>query len=612
MRKTELFVVGLLVALGANTVLGDITVIITTDEDLNDSGGVDEFVPIPADGMPRTVYIWGSATPDTGSIFEFNFDLTDSGNELSYGNAVIAPFFNDIENSLSDTNLNDLQFGWSAFFGTPPTVPIAPPYTLFATVDVAITPGTLPGPDTTMDLRGPDFRIIDADLNEIVATGTSRDLAVGCEVNADCDDGNPCTDDTCNAGICEYAYNTDPCDDGLYCTGTDTCDGAGTCTHTGDPCAAGEVCDDSIDFCIQVPTVTGVGPRYLRIDVNSANPSVVHAIRVRDTAAGLDKFVQPAGVSDDNLHDPNAQHGELVDGPVCHSDGDWDVVYVSDAFICPDTEYEITVATGVSCTTGALTGSNAATGTTYKWGDLDNDSLNRIVDVMYAIDGFLHRSNAPTYVSDVGTDGDPGLPNAPDRDTTMHDIMNVMDALLGESYPYSCEPTMLAQVEPASTVDGTLLVQPRQRRIRAGDTVVVDLFLSSVSNLRGYELALDITPKRPRSLTSSLIVEGAEVNESHASFAFRDLDYEAIADPTRVRLGSALYSGSISVGGEPVYLGSFTLRASEDARGKFMVTVWPVGPAMLLDPVGAEIVPAELNAGIIHVLKKPKWPRGGR
>jgi hypothetical protein len=254
-----------------------------------------------------------------------------------------------------------------------------------------------------------------------------------------------------------------------------------------------------------------------------------------------------------------------------------------------------------------------ATGTTYKWGDLDNDSLNRIVDVLYAIDGFLHRPIAPTYVSDVGTDGEPGLPNAPDRDTTMHDIMNVMDAFLGESYPYSCEPTMLAQTGgQQSAVEGTLIVQPRQDRIRAGDVVVVDVFLSDVSNLRGYELALEITPKHPHSLTSSLIVEGAEVNESHASFAFRDLNYEAVADPTRVRLGSALYSGSITVGDEPVYVGSFTLRALENARGKFTVTVWPQGPAVLLNSVGAKIVPAEINPGTIHVLKKPKRETGER
>ena len=580
MRSVWFAAVGVAVISGATTAYAGVTLVITTDSELNNNGGIDEFIALPADGVPRTVYIWGSATPNSQTIFEFNFDLNGSGSGLSFSNAAICSFFTGVSGSLADTNLNDLQLGWSAFFGTPPTLPVALSYTLFATVDVAIAPGSTPGPETTLSLDGNDFRIIDANLNEIATTGTSRNLAVGCQVHADCDDGH-------------------------YCNGFELCV-TGSCTFGGPPCVAVEVCDESIDFCIQSPTVAGVGPRYLRIDVNSSDANVGHAIRIRDVAAGLDKYVDIAGVSDSCL--PGGQHGMLVDNPVCRSESGWGVIYVSDAFICPDTEYEVTIATGVSCTTGLLTHSNATTGTTYRWGDLDNDSQNRIVDVLYAIDGFLCRTNAPTYVSDIGTDGAPGLPNAPDRLTTMHDIINVMDAFLGESYPYSCEPTILAQVESASRVEGTLIVQPRQDRIHAGDTVVVDVFVSDVSAVRGYELSLNVTGRAIGLLT----VESAEVDESHVSFAFRDMDHESVSDLVRVRLGSALYSGSVSVANELAYLGSFTLRASENARGKFTVTVWADGPAMLLDAVGAEIVPAEIEAGIIHVLKKPKRPTGGR
>jgi hypothetical protein len=52
----------------------------------------------------------------------------------------------------------------------------------------------------------------------------------GCTSNSQCDDGNPCTDDTCSAGICTYTNNTAPCqDDGNSCT-NDVCSG-GVCTH---------------------------------------------------------------------------------------------------------------------------------------------------------------------------------------------------------------------------------------------------------------------------------------------------------------------------------------------------------------------------------------------
>jgi hypothetical protein len=53
----------------------------------------------------------------------------------------------------------------------------------------------------------------------------------GCDENLDCDDSNPCTDDSCdNNGTCQYANNSEPCaDDGNTCT-NDLCD-EGTCKH---------------------------------------------------------------------------------------------------------------------------------------------------------------------------------------------------------------------------------------------------------------------------------------------------------------------------------------------------------------------------------------------
>ncbi|MBO6933425.1 MAG: hypothetical protein JJ863_00570 [Deltaproteobacteria bacterium] len=47
-------------------------------------------------------------------------------------------------------------------------------------------------------------------------------------VPAGCDDGNPCTDDSCGAGGCVNANNSDPCSDGNACTVGDQCSG-GSC-----------------------------------------------------------------------------------------------------------------------------------------------------------------------------------------------------------------------------------------------------------------------------------------------------------------------------------------------------------------------------------------------
>ena len=65
----------------------------------------------------------------------------------------------------------------------------------------------------------------------------------------ECDDGNICTDDSCNpASGCINANNTAPCDDGNACTTADTCAG-GSCAGGAPPdCDDGNICtDDSCD-----------------------------------------------------------------------------------------------------------------------------------------------------------------------------------------------------------------------------------------------------------------------------------------------------------------------------------------------------------------------------
>jgi hypothetical protein len=74
--------------------------------------------------------------------------------------------------------------------------------------------------------------------------------------DANCDDGNVCTTDTCTAGGCNYADNSLPCDDEQFCNGVDTCDGGECSLHAGDPCVGpdgdtdcAESCDEAADGC---------------------------------------------------------------------------------------------------------------------------------------------------------------------------------------------------------------------------------------------------------------------------------------------------------------------------------------------------------------------------
>src|SRR5690606_31528126 len=76
--------------------------------------------------------------------------------------------------------------------------------------------------------------------------GGASDGGGGC---GDCDDGNPCTDDTCEAGACVHTNNAATCDDGVFCNGPDSCEG-GTCSvHPGSPCVGATVCSEADDTC---------------------------------------------------------------------------------------------------------------------------------------------------------------------------------------------------------------------------------------------------------------------------------------------------------------------------------------------------------------------------
>jgi PKD repeat protein len=65
----------------------------------------------------------------------------------------------------------------------------------------------------------------------------------------DCNDDNPCTDDSCNPATgCVYDYNTDPCDDESACTDSDTCV-HGVCRGNTVNCNDDNPCtDDSCDI----------------------------------------------------------------------------------------------------------------------------------------------------------------------------------------------------------------------------------------------------------------------------------------------------------------------------------------------------------------------------
>ena len=129
------------------------------------------------------------------------------------------------------------------------------------------------------------------------------DATPGCDVAADCDDGNACTDDVCNGGVCQNSLNTAACDDGIACTSGDACS-AGVCAGA-NACGPGESCNTGTGLC-EPPIIPG----ELRINLNGAalsgvdHPGLWAADPGVGGVCGPNEFTNPVAINgtvDDGL-----------------------------------------------------------------------------------------------------------------------------------------------------------------------------------------------------------------------------------------------------------------------------------------------------------------------
>jgi len=125
--------------------------------------------------------------------------------------------------------------------------------------NASVNPGASEGPfgDPTCS------DTLDNDCNTLVDMNDPN--CPECTSNADCDDGNMCTTDTCSAGLCVYSPRPDgsTCNDGLYCNVGEAClagacagGAARDCSAFGDQCNTAS-CDEMLNQCTQSPVADG-------------------------------------------------------------------------------------------------------------------------------------------------------------------------------------------------------------------------------------------------------------------------------------------------------------------------------------------------------------------
>ena len=170
-------------------------------------------------GVGRRMDVFGGNT--VHSVLQ-NYQLEPSG-----GNGWLRIFEFDPENDQINVSTYSpwLSQFWSVNGAEPWRALAENEFTLDYQMDGFTALGTVPsvpsGTNATFEWNGLapastyEWYVKVSDASATV-TGPISSFSTACAVNADCEDGNICTDDSCNVttDVCEYTANTEACDDG--------------------------------------------------------------------------------------------------------------------------------------------------------------------------------------------------------------------------------------------------------------------------------------------------------------------------------------------------------------------------------------------------------------
>lgn len=149
-------------------------------------------------------------------------------------------------------------------------------------------------------------------------------------------------------------------------------------------------------------------------------------------------------------------------------------------------------------------------------------------------------------------------------------------------------------------------------RVNPGGTVTIHAYIQDAHDVRSYQLALDIEGTG----TAQLSVEKLWIDTQRRDHAFGSAESMEAIDETGGRLGALRFLGGSDLA-RASHLGSFTLRASERATGRFVIRLDETATqvrdssnqayTVLSDAVELEVSPREMRAGA-----KTRTEKGGR
>jgi len=247
--------------------------------------------------------------------------------------------------------------------------------------------------------------------------------------------------------------------------------------------------------------------------------------------------------------------GMLVDTPVFQSSASWGTIQVGDEEMIPSTSYD--VRSDVRLPAEPVNLSVPATAATWLWGDSNNNAGVNIFDIICILEGFQANFSICTLY------GDDLMGTVPNRAINIFDITAVLDAFGGTPYPDADPCALPRDGNLASSLPvAQLRLRPSRTRVAVGGLVSIDVYLDNAVELRGYQLAVDVSGEVPGS---ARLIESV-VDATRVDFVFADEPHYATKDLNRGRLAAATLTQQFQAT-SGAYLGTFVFQVSRQASG---------------------------------------------
>jgi formylglycine-generating enzyme required for sulfatase activity len=315
------------------------------------------------------------------------------------------------------------------------------------------------------------------------------------------------------------------------------------------------------------PIVTAEGGRYLQVELGPLDSVTPQGIRI--TSPDCPGWVQWVDAD-----------GCLTDAAQFQTAEEWGTVHVTGSEFAPSFTYEITSLCG-----GMEKVGGTASATTWLWGDVNNDTVVNVVDiqkVLQCAEGTFYGTTT-VYNTDLVSDClNPGC--------DIFDVFAVLDAWLGVPYPGPVPCGGRATSEGLvlrGKTDATVELVVNVSKCAPGDLLTVDAYVRNVTDLRGYQLQLEMSGGEAGSLACSEL----SIDRTRPDYVFQGAGQDwTFLNVDLCRLSSSLTQGGVTVGDDPKYLGTFVLASTPDAMGSFTLKLTAPEPtSVLLNSTGQSL-----------------------